>query len=77
MSEKNMVIEGTIRSITNKETRKEDLDKETTSMHVQNTDGHKVRIDVPQGHAMGYAPGEHVKVVVSRTNKTLSEVTGE
>lgn len=73
----NMVIEGTIRSIRDTETRKEDIDKLTTSLHIQNTDGHKVKIDVPQGYSQGYAPGEHVAVTVSRTNKTLAESTGE
>lgn len=74
MKEKNVItMEGTVRSVTDKKTRKEDLEKETESLHVQNTDGHVVRASAPKGYFIGLSPGEQVKITFTLANKTLTE----
>lgn len=68
---KDLVMEGTIRSITEIDRRKADLDQETCRIHIQNTDGQKVVLTGPRSWASGFNPEEYVAVSIKRNNKTL------
>jgi len=66
-------IGGTIRSLTDQEVRKKDLDKEQGRIVIMNEDGEKVTITGSKGILDGYAPDEQVIVTMTRANKTLKE----